>query len=141
MDIRRVLEDYRIKGGKVTPQRLAVLEVLEGNRTHPSAAEVVARVRERYPYISQATVYRILAELVEMGHLEALEFGGATRFDPYGGDHAHFYCRSCGRVADVSWNLPGDALPPGILEGFRVEETKIAFLGLCPDCLSRGRRS
>ncbi len=136
MDIRRVLEEYRVRGGKVTPQRMAVLEVLEGNRSHPSAADVVARVRERHPYISQATVYRILSELVEMGHIEALEFGGATRFDPYGGDHAHFYCRSCARVFDVPWHLSPGTLPAGTLEGFAVEETKVSFLGLCPDCSS-----
>ncbi|UCE72718.1 MAG: transcriptional repressor, partial [Nitrospiraceae bacterium] len=38
------MEKYRDKGLKLTPQRLAILEYLDGNKSHPSAEDIYAAV-------------------------------------------------------------------------------------------------
>jgi len=48
---------------RLTPQRRAVLDVLRECDDHPTAADVLTRVRRRHPGIGAATVYRSLALL------------------------------------------------------------------------------
>ena len=57
---------YRARGYKMTPQRRAVFDVLEGHVGHPTAEAVYAEVVETMPTISLRTVYSVLSELVEI---------------------------------------------------------------------------
>ena len=55
------------KGLKVTNQRLLVLEVLADNRhRHLTAEDIYELVREDYPEIGLATIYRTVQLLLEM---------------------------------------------------------------------------
>src|SRR3954447_3895909 len=89
---------------RLTPQRRAVLDVLRGCADHPTAAEVLERVRQRHPGIGAATVYRSLGLLVETG--EALELslgdGASARYDGNVTVHDHLVCDACGRAVDVT---------------------------------------
>ncbi|MFZ2197327.1 MAG: transcriptional repressor, partial [Thermodesulfovibrionales bacterium] len=57
------MNKYRNIGFKLTPQRLAILSYLEGNKEHPSAEEIFRAVSDQYPTMSFATVYNTLAAL------------------------------------------------------------------------------
>ncbi|MGZ6236918.1 MAG: Fur family transcriptional regulator, partial [Syntrophales bacterium] len=50
---------------RLTPQRLAILEYLEGNKSHPSASDIYKAVSETHPMMSFATVYNTLDSLKE----------------------------------------------------------------------------
>ena len=50
---------------RLTPQRLAILEYLEGNKSHPSASDIYKAVSKTHPMISFATVYNTLDSLKE----------------------------------------------------------------------------
>lgn len=140
MEVARAVAEYRRTGQKITPQRLTVMRVLEGNRSHPTAAAVVERVRETLPSVSAATVYRVLDELVEMGELALLDVGNdRMRFDPNTGAHAHLVCRGCGAVEDVEWTLPPGALPDDLRRGYVVTDARVVFTGNCPRCRSESR--
>ena len=55
------------KGLKVTNQRLLVLEVLAENRDrHMTAEDIYEMVKEDYPEIGLATIYRTVQLLLEM---------------------------------------------------------------------------
>ena len=55
------------KGLKVTNQRLLVLEVLADHRdTHMTAEDIYDLVKEDYPEIGLATIYRTLQLLLNM---------------------------------------------------------------------------
>lgn len=130
-----VIAAYRARGQKITPQRLAVVRALLGDATHPTASAVVERVRRDYPFVSTATVYRVLDELVEMGTILQLDLGnGRMRYDPNTTEHAHIVCEDCGRVEDVAWRLPDAALPVGMLHGYRISSARVVFSGRCPSC-------
>jgi Fur family peroxide stress response transcriptional regulator len=60
------------KALKVTPQRVAVMEFLRGNTSHPSVDDVYQQVRRRFPSISRATIYNTVTTLVEAGLLQEI---------------------------------------------------------------------
>src|SRR5215510_2510416 len=90
----------RDRGFRLTAPRHAVLEVVRGIKTHPTAEEVHRLVIRRAPGVSLGTVYRNLRLLVEAGLLGELP-GPRARFDANTRAHHHFTCLLCGRIADV----------------------------------------
>ena len=121
---------------RLTPQRRAVLKVLEAAHDHPTAAEVFDRVQGILPGIGPATVYRTLGLLVEHG--KALELGltdGAARYDANIGRHDHLICESCGKAVDVDAPIPqrlSDTLASDT--GFTITGYDLRFRGRCPSC-------
>ena len=62
MDIAAVLRE---NGYKVTPQRLAVYEVVNNNTTHPNAEAIYKELQPKYPFMSLATVYKTMEIFVQ----------------------------------------------------------------------------
>ena len=125
-------DDFRL-----TPQRRAVLDVVAAAPDHPTAAEVLERVRDVVPEVGAATVYRTLSLLVETGQVAELRLGhgSPTRYDRTVEHHGHLLCERCGGVVDV--HVP---LSPALLEdtagphGFQVSTYDLRVLGRCADC-------
>lgn len=141
MDAAKVIARYREAGQKITPQRLAVLRALEGNHTHPTAAAVVDKVHRDNPYISPATVYRVLNELTGMGELQPLPMDdGTVHFEPNTDGHAHLLCERCGRIDDADWFVRAASLPEERRKGYRLTSAHAVFRGICPACQGRPRR-
>lgn len=107
---------------------------------HPTATEVYGYVHERYPSVSRATVFRVLSGFAQSGRAAELKMAGNdVRYDYDVRKHSHVHCRKCGRVADVF--LPSDFPLPECPEncgGFRIDEARVEFLGVCPDCMQGG---
>ena len=90
------------RGFTLTAQRRAILAFLDGNETHPTAAEIFAAVTRDFPMASRATVYNTLALLEESGAVGVLRDSAAeARFDPNVTHHHHMVCPDCGRITDV----------------------------------------
>lgn len=125
---------YKDIGMKLTPQRLAVLEYLEGNRSHPSAEDIYRAVKKKYPTMSFATVYNILEALKEKGLVQELNIDPQKkRFDPDTSLHHHLICTGCGKVIDI----PLEQIPEiseEALEGFEIQKVHLELYGLCQDC-------
>jgi Fur family peroxide stress response transcriptional regulator len=124
-------------GLKLTPQRLAIVECLVGDQTHPTAQELFDRLRARFPSMSVATVYNTLGALTAIGGLRPLEMGGATRFDPNTEPHHHAVCESCGSIRDVT---RAESQPTTTarceLPGFSVRRVERIYRGVCAQCAS-----
>jgi Fur family transcriptional regulator, iron response regulator len=94
----------RDHGVQPTAQRVAVAEYALQTDEHPSAEQVYARVRERFPMVSRATVYNTLNLLVEKGLLKQLTLAeGRVVFDPNMERHHHFIDEATGTIHDVPW--------------------------------------
>jgi Fur family ferric uptake transcriptional regulator len=123
-----------------TEQRTVILEELRRCGSHPAADEIYLRVRQRLPRISLGTVYRNLEIMASRGMLRCLDSGsGQKRFDPVAEEHCHFYCSSCGKIEDVPFvvELPVlDRNHPWVRER-RIEGSRPAYYGLCPECVGR----
>jgi len=72
---------------------------------HPSADLVWKRVREKFPWISRATVYNTLNLFVEKKLLQRLNLGeDSVVFDPITDTHHHFIDETTGAIHDVPWD-------------------------------------
>ena len=130
-----MVELFRRKGLKVTPQRELIFEILWGAGRHPSADSVYAEARSRMATMSLKTVYQTLNDLAAMGELRPLDLGtGSTRFDPNPDAHHHLVCTSCGTVRDLYADYSAVSVPPGAGEGFSVGPAEVVFRGLCDAC-------
>jgi len=119
-----------------THQRQVILEELQSVKTHPTADELYAMVRQRMPRISLATVYRNLEWMAAEGIVQKIEVGGRQkRYDGTTAEHAHIRCVVCGRVADVALHQQKSA--DHRIEdacGYKVFGCRLEFRGLCPAC-------
>jgi Fur family peroxide stress response transcriptional regulator len=126
--------NWKNLGIKLTPQRLAILDYLEGNTDHPSADDIYKAVQKAFPTMSFATVYTTLDTLRQRGKLTELSIDPAKkRFDPNTGKHHHLICTGCKKVVDVHMDFPLD-LPAVAAGGFTVTGNHIEFYGTCPAC-------
>lgn len=81
-------EALRSAGLRVTRQRAAIVEVVDGADDHPDANEVHARAREIEPSVSLATVYRTLSVLTGKGVVNRVAIEGApARFETADAPH------------------------------------------------------
>jgi Fur family transcriptional regulator, peroxide stress response regulator len=125
---------YKKSGIKLTPQRLAIFDYLEGNIDHPSADDIYKAVQKAFPTMSFATVYTTLETLRQLGMLAELTIdAGKKRFDPNTERHHHLICTGCSKVVDVHRDFCLD-LPAGFADGFEVTGNHIEFYGTCPAC-------
>ncbi len=126
-----------MKQKRNTVQKGIVLEVFRSMHNHPSAGMVYEAVHEKYPEISKATVYRLLAEWAEEGVIDKLCFSQTdVRYDTRQDEHYHVVCRGCGAVADVDIPVRRaiEQTDAKIYEDFLVEDFNVEFRGLCPVC-------
>lgn len=115
-------------------QREAILEVLRSTDTHPTAAAVYEKVREKLPNISLGTVYRNLAALKENGDILGISVGDG--FEHYDGDaapHIHLHCRRCGSIEDLEMT-DDPAADCAKKYGFSPETSVYIVYGICNDC-------
>lgn len=83
-------------------QREAMLKILRGTKTHPTANEIYLEMRKTDPKISLGTVYRNLALLTETGTIMRIDTNhDSVHYDGCTDTHYHFICEECGKVFDL----------------------------------------
>jgi Fe2+ or Zn2+ uptake regulation protein len=125
---------------RLTPQRRAVLDVIAQSDDHPTAGQVLDRVRERVEGVGAATVYRTLALLVESGQVAELRLGEgqALRYDQNVHRHDHLVCTGCGQVQDTHVQLDADALAELTEKmSFTVAGYDVQLHGRCARCAAQ----
>ena len=134
------MEKYRQVGLKLTPQRLAILDYLEGNKTHPSADEIYKAVSRKFPTMSFATVYNTLQALIERGEVTEVTIDSQKRhYDPYPKPHHHIICIECNKIGDVFKDYSEALkLPKNIVKEFKPVRNHINFYGVCRECQKKG---
>jgi Fur family transcriptional regulator, iron response regulator len=122
-------ERLRARSIQPSAQRLAVAEYVLDTLEHPSADQVWARVKDRFPTISRATVYNTLHLFVERGLLRQHVLAeGRVVFDPNTGPHHHFVDEATGAILDVPWEAV-DVRRVGELRGLEVREYQVVMRG------------
>jgi Fe2+ or Zn2+ uptake regulation protein len=132
------LRDQCVEQGlRITPQRDVLLRALSETMGHPTADDLVKKVRKVLPSVSHATVYRNVQELVRAGMIRTLERAGASvQFEINPEEHHHFVCRGCGEVWDVYLGTVGFKLDrrKSPLKGFQIDRGEVQLHGLCARC-------
>jgi Fe2+ or Zn2+ uptake regulation protein len=116
-------------GIQPSAQRVAVADYVLGTDDHPSAEQVWARVKERFPMLSRATVYNTLNLFVEKGLLRELVIAeGKVVFDPKLTPHHHFIDEETQSIVDVPWEAL-QVKQVDMLPGFDVREYQVVMRG------------
>jgi len=144
--IDKINRQLTVKGYKLTPQREMTLQVLlENERDHLSAEDVFMLVRERFPDIGLATVYRTLELLAELQIVQKMNFGdGVARFDlrMEGHEHMHHHliCKVCGALEEIQddW-LPDLEQRVSREYGFKVTDHRLDFTGVYQTCKNNSK--
>ena len=132
-------ERLRERKLKVTPQRLAVYAALASSHDHPTAETLYKSLRNEYPTMSLATVYKSLDAFCQMGLAQELNVGEeAFRYDADMSHHPHVRCTKCQKVVDVFAKLPSLADNVHESTGFKITDEQFYFFGICPECQKEG---
>jgi Fur family peroxide stress response transcriptional regulator len=130
------MKKYKNISLKLTPQRLAILEYLEGNKDHPSASDIYKAVSERFPTMSFATVYNTLKALKGKENIQELTIDpDKKRFDPNMMHHHHLICIHCRKIIDIDTKFEL-GLSDTQKHGFELTGNHIDFYGVCPECIT-----
>ncbi len=128
----------REQGGarSLTPQREAVLQVVQESEQHLTASEIFEAARRVLPSISYATVYNSLRYLSDAGLVREIHFGnGATRYDRETDRHDHAICTRCGKMVDFDLELTKELMRAASRRThFKPESVHLTLHGLCPEC-------
>ncbi len=128
---------FHSKGLKCTPQRQAVLKVLQECRSYLSINSIHAKVKMLIPGMGLATVYRSLETLVELNlavkvHLE----DGCHSYAVATEGHRHpIVCTECSKVIEFA-ECPIDDISKKLSKntGFKVQNHFLQLFGQCKEC-------
>jgi Fe2+ or Zn2+ uptake regulation protein len=120
----------------MTPQRMAILRILDEAAYHLTPLEVYQQAQQNLPGITEATVYRTLNFLTEQGLALAAHIGsGQLVYEIAERKHHHLICRRCGQTREIGhvqleslyWQFQVDT-------GYKIDSMHVTFFGLCPEC-------
>jgi Fur family peroxide stress response transcriptional regulator len=124
-------------GIRLTPQRLAIAEVVVNSADHPTVRDIFDRVQAFFPYVTIATVYSTLATLEQAGVVRELPFQRQSRYDANLAPHANLVCVGCGNVVDADVGQETVAELEYIISSdsdFEVSSQRVDFYGWCSGC-------
>ncbi|MFQ5963961.1 MAG: Fur family transcriptional regulator [Candidatus Scalinduaceae bacterium] len=133
--IDKVVHKFKSKKLKITPQRLGIFKILEGNSLHPSAEDIFKEIRKEYPTISFTTVYKTLEMLEALGEILKITIDNERKhYDPNTNAHHHIICLKCSKISDIEECNLKPELPKEILDEFTPSSYHISFYGTCENC-------
>ena len=123
---------------RLTPQRIELVRLIATSESHPSATDLYFQIKQKFPTMSQATVYNTLALLKELNQVVEINLHGDSHYDGYHPDpHPHIICMNCNKIVDGDYSLDQQSIDQ--LEkstGFSMIRPQITLYGLCPDCVN-----
>lgn len=118
-----------------TAQKKAIFSALSSRCDHPSATRLYEDLKEQYPTLSRATVYRVLNAAADEGEILRIHAGTEDHFDGTQ-NHCHIICTECNHIFDATF--PKNVIPDLQKEsGYRVTEKNVVFYGICPHCQTK----
>lgn len=119
-----------------TTQRKVIYDLVQSAKDHPTANDVMEKLREAGYQFAYGTIYNSLRYLVEVGLIVELKLGDAvSRYDGRTEDHLHIICDECGKVAEAPLDVPPTWLHQLTdTTDFSIDKFEIVLHGLCKDC-------
>lgn len=135
-----LVRSLRQTGHRLTPQRESVLAVIAESDQHLTAEEILARVRERHPYLNKSAVYRSLDLLAELSLVTQTDLGhGRVEYELHRHPHHHhLICRHCKGVRQID-HAAFQGLQKKLVHdyGFQPDLDHFAIFGTCRSCTKK----
>ena len=138
-NVKEFLAKHHIRPSQ---QRVAIMEYLLANKTHPTVDQIFENLAQSIPSLSKTTVYNTLTLFSLHGIALVLTIDPRNlRFDGDTTAHAHFLCEVCGELSDIFLSdEQKEAL--SLLSGgdHQILDTQLNHKGVCKYCKSRSFR-
>jgi Fe2+ or Zn2+ uptake regulation protein len=123
---------------RLTAQRRVVWEVLHHSEEHLTAEQLHAAAQLELAELSRASVYRILVDLAESGHVREIAVAhGASRYETICEDdpHSDLVCNRCGQIEKLQEPALTHAAQDVIgRHSFEPETSHLVLYGICDSC-------
>ena len=134
IDINDIQHKLSEKGLKITLQRISVLEAIYTMKNHPTAEQIIDRIRVKYPHIATGSVYRILDTLVKKGLINrVLTKDDVMRYDGVIANHHHLTNMENEEIHDYMNEELDELLKKyfekNAIEGYRIDSIKLHITG------------
>jgi Fur family peroxide stress response transcriptional regulator len=122
------------KGLKVTPQRIAVLDIILNLNNHPTAENIEEYLRISYPHVPIGTVYKILEVFFNNGIITRVKTDNDTiRYDAILEKHHHLYSTQSEQIEDFYDDnlnkILDDYFRKKEIPNFKIEDIKLQIIG------------
>ena len=136
-----MIQQLRERGLKVTPQRLAIIEVLiEKRDLHPGARLVYEEAKKKKKSLSLSTAYATLNELSRHGIIKTLQFDKMeNRYEGNLEEHINLICERCKKILDYKVPIAIDQRKVAKKTGFSITDTRLEYYGYCRECREEKR--
>lgn len=141
LDYERIIRQH---GGRVTPQRVLILDAVCAGNGHTTFGEILSRVKEYDPSIDRSTLYRALDFFAEIGLVVSADLGQDETVYEIKKQHQHHHliCVKCGMEQEISdqtmlkvFNLIQ------YCHAFHVQMDHLILFGTCSACQSSSQDS
>jgi len=131
-----IIKQLQEKGLKITPQRLAIIDVLIEHRDlHPGARLVYKEARKKKTSLSLSTVYATLNAFSLHGVIKTLQFDKMeNRYEGNLEEHINLICERCSKILDYKVTPAVDQREVAKKTGFSITDTRLEYYGLCREC-------
>ena len=120
---------------KATIQRTGILKSID-QAGHFNIDEIYEDVKEHYPTLSLATIYKNIILMVEKGVIIEVPINGKkSKYELKKDDHIHLICQSCGEIRDRDISKEKKQILS--IENFELKTAQINLYGICEKCLSQ----
>jgi Fur family ferric uptake transcriptional regulator/Fur family peroxide stress response transcriptional regulator len=122
-------------GIKPSLHRIAIMEYLMLNKTHPTSDTIFNDLNPKIPTLSKTTVYNTVKLLTERKAILSINIDEKNqRYDSNITQHAHFRCRECGVIYDIMIDKLHVSHSDKTAEKFVITDTEISYKGFCESC-------
>ena len=137
-----IIKQLKEKGLKVTPQRMAIIEVLiEQKDLHPGARLVYQEARKKKKSLSLSATYATLNKLSHHGIIKTLQFDKMeNRYEGNLEEHINLICERCKKILDYKVPITVDQRGVAKKTGFSITDTRLEYYGYCRECREEKRR-
>jgi len=131
-DQRQLIHDFIAKSREkklpITPQKIEIFTYIASTTRHPTAKKIWAEVREIFPRISFATVYKNLKNFKKLGFLRETEMpDGTKRYEVDTKPHHHMINLDNGRITDIDIAEVGKIKVPENIAKFELENIQVNY--------------
>ncbi len=121
-------------GLRITPQRLAVMEAICFEDSHPGVDEIIQLVQEKHPHIATGTIYSTLELFAEKGIIARFKSDtGSMRFDAETKHHHHLVEKDPLKIKDYFDEdldkILKEYFQKKQIEGFSIDKISIEIQG------------
>jgi len=123
---------------KLSPQRQAILDLVNESNRHWDAEEMSRALSDAGHSVGIATVYRGLAALESAGLVHSIQMDGKRHYERADKEHHdHIVCTECGDISEFI-NADIEALQENAARanGFKMTGHQLMIFGVCGDCRS-----